>query len=211
VIYVNVYVGQSRAAGWIRRLEAYGFGEMCVRGELPPRRTPWAYDNGAFRDFTAGKPFDVAKFERDLETIWRSNVRPDFMVVPDIVAGGLPSLEFSLSWLPKLKPHGVPLYLAVQDGMTPTDVAPHATKVDGLFVGGSLEWKVQTAKQWIDFAHGCDRKCHVGRMGTETRARAALRWGADSIDSCLPLFSEDNLKRFLRGLNPQPELALEGA
>lgn len=67
---MNVYIGQTRAAGWIRLLESYGFGEMCVREEVPPRRQPWAFDNGAFKDFSAGKPFNLKKYEAALDYVW---------------------------------------------------------------------------------------------------------------------------------------------
>lgn len=208
-IYVNVYLGQTRAAGWIRTLESYGFGEMCVREEFPPRRTPWAFDNGAFKDFSAGQPFNTKKYESALDNLWlHGKTNPDFIVAPDIVAGGLESLRFSESWVPKLSAHKVPLYLVVQDGMTEADVCVAVSAFQGLFVGGSPEWKLKTARDWIDFAHGIGRPCHIGRMGTEKKVRAALRWGADSIDSSLPLWSAGNLQRFLRGFERRPELDL---
>lgn len=209
MIYVNVYVGQTRAKGWIRLLEGYGFGEMVCRGELPNRRHPWAFDNGAFKDWTAGQPFNVKRFEQDLDTIWlRVATAPDFIVAPDIVAGGLPSLELSRSWLKRM-PKWCPTYLVMQDGMTPADITDEVLDgFGGLFVGGTLPWKLRTAREWISFAHSKGLKCHVGRMGTEKRVRAALRWGADSIDSALPLWSRENLESFLRGFRPTGSLEL---
>lgn len=210
-VYVNVYIGQTRAAGWIRLLEGYGFGEMCVRGECPPRRLPWAFDNGAFKDWTAGKEFDAKKYQGDLDWLWlHSTVRPDFIVVPDRVAGGLDSLRFSESWRPRLEAHGCPLYLVVQDGMGPADVEAAAGPYAGLFVGGTPEWKHRTARDWVDLAHRMGKRCHIGRMGTEKKVRAALRWGADSIDSALPLWSANNLKRFLKGFTPTGQVELPG-
>jgi len=209
MIYVNVYVGQTRAAGWIRTLQGYGFGEMVCRGELPPRRHPWAFDNGAFKDWTAQKPFNEDRYLRDLDYLWlQQNVQPDFIVAPDIVAGGGRSLKFSLEWLPKLLPHKRPVYLVVQDGMEPADVKAELDPFAGVFVGGSHEWKLKTARDWTDFAHLNGRKCHIGRMGTEKKVRAALRWGVDSIDSCLPLWSQGNLERFLRGFRPTGQLEI---
>lgn len=196
---VKVYIGQTRGAEWIRKLEALGFGEMTVRGEMPPRRLPWAFDNGAYRDWTAGKVFDVAAFEQELETIWRFNGRPDFIVVPDKVAGGLESLEMSRVWAQHkmLRLQKCPLYLAVQDGMGIEDVEPHLQLFDGIFIGGTLGWKIQTGRAWVQLAHATGRPCHIGRVGTDKRVQWARRIGADSIDSCLPLFSEENLASFL--------------
>ncbi len=200
---LRVFVGQTRGKEWIRLMESHGFGEMVCRGELPPRRLPFAFDNGAFKDWTAGKPFDVERYEKDLQALWRLNQTPEFLMPPDIVAGGLKSLEFSLSWVDRLKKHG-PLYLVVQDGMRPSDVGPVLRPFAGIFVGGTLEWKVATGEDWVRFAHATGLRCHIGRVGTENRVRWAKRIGADSIDSCLPLWSQDNLRRFLRGLRPSP-------
>lgn len=212
VIYVNVYVGQTRARGWITLLESYGFGEMCVREEVPPRREPWVFDNGAFKDWTAGRSFDAAKYERALDTVWlQCRSMPAFTVAPDIVAGGLESLRFSDLWVARLRGLGAPVALVVQDGMTEADVAAAIDPYDVIFVGGTLPWKLKTGKAWVDFAHRYGRKCHIGRMGTEKKVRAALRWGADSIDSALPLWSANNLKRFLRGFKPESNGNLFGA
>lgn len=175
-------------------LRQYGFGEMTVREENPPRRHPWAFDNGAYKDFTAGRPFQEAKYLKALD---KGVAGADFVAVPDVVGAGTASLEFSLSWVPRLK--GLPLYLVVQDGMTCTDVAPHLHHFQGLFVGGSLPWKLETSGSWINFAHACGIKCHVGRVGTGQRVRMMRHLGADSIDSALPLFSIDNFRRFLSG------------
>jgi hypothetical protein len=207
-IYVNVYIGQTRAAGWIRTLESYGLGEMCVREEFPPRRNPWAFDNGAFKDWNKTSPmkpeeFNDKKYQGALDHLWlHGKTNPDFIVVPDLPMGGMDSLKFSESWLPRLRGFKVPLYLVVQDGITEAEVAGAIQPFGGLFVGGSQEWKLKTARDWIELAHDYGRKCHIGRMGTETKVRAALRWGADSIDSSLPLWSADNLARFLRGFRP---------
>lgn len=198
---MKVYLGQTRGQGWIEKLEAHGFGEMTVRGEMPPRRRPWAFDNGAFRDWTAGRGFDAEAFLRDLEAIWRFNGNPDFIVAPDMVAGGAESLAFSLHWArrPEVARHKVPLYLAVQDGMYPSQVfdTPEAHPWAGIFVGGTLGWKLNNASTWVQTAHVKGIPCHIGRVGTEKRVKWARRIGADSIDSCLPLFSQENFRSFL--------------
>lgn len=181
-------------------LQQYGFGEMTVREENPPRRTPWAFDNGAYKDFTAGRAFQEAKYLKALD---KGVSGADFVAVPDIVGAGVQSLEFSMSWVPRLT--GLPLYLVVQDGMTCSDVAPYVGHFKGLFVGGSLPWKLETAGKWINFAHACGLKCHVGRVGTGPRVRMMRQLGADSIDSALPLFSIDNFRRFLTGFWDQDE------
>ena len=75
-------------------------------------------------------------------------------------------------------------------------------------MGGTLEWKLRTGAMWAREAHARGLRCHVGRVGSEDRIRWALRIEADSIDSALPLFSEENLERFLSALEPSPQLTL---
>lgn len=209
---MRIYVGQARGAALVRRLWRLGIGECTARGELPPRRHPWFYDNGAFRDWKAGRPFGVDEFQQDLDAIYASIDRPDFIVIPDVVAGGLGSLAFSARWVHKCRGLA-PVYLAVQDGMLPSDLhLPWIGRyVNGLFVGGTLAWKIRTATMWVNAAERWDLRCHIGRCGTFNRVRWAQRIGAHSIDSALPLWSEDNLSRFLSALEPSRQLALEAA
>lgn len=198
---MRVYLGQTRSGAWIHMLKSYGFGECVSRGEFPPRRTPWFMDNGAFGDWLAGRGFNVAAYERDLGRMVASDLRPDFLVVPDIVAGGHESLHFSLSWVERLS-NIAPLYFVVQDGMG-EEIVPDLEPFSGLFVGGSLPWKLKTGAKWVQLARELGLRCHIGRVGTEKRVRWARRIGADSIDSSLPLFSEGNFRRFLRGFEDE--------
>jgi hypothetical protein len=169
--------------------------------------TPFAFDNGAFGDWRRQRPFDTARYERACEVVSGLSHAPDFLVLPDIVGGGLASLEMSLSWLRRLKGLA-PLYLAVQDGMTEEDVRHSCVGITGLFVGGTLRWKVATGGAWVHLAHELGMQCHVARVGTSPRVRWAKRIGADSIDSCLPLWSEGNLRRFLTALQDTPQMEL---
>lgn len=208
---LRVYLGQTRGTLLIETLNKYGFGEMTCRGELPPRRRPWAYDNGAFPDWTAGRPFDEEAFLRDCDVIARLEHGPDFVVLPDRVMGGALSLTVSMAWEPKLRGLA-PLYLAVQDGMCADDVRDVIEDVDGLFVGGSLRWKVRTGEEWVRVAAAHGKPCHIGRVGTPKRVRWARRIKATGIDSCLPLWSDGHLFKFLHALAfdeaSDPQMAL---
>jgi len=125
---------------------------------------------------------------------------PDFVVCPDKVADS-ESLEFSRSWadicrggLPE-----TPCFLAVQDGMK---ITPDTLEgFDGVFVGGTIPWKIRTGEKWTQLAHSVGLQCHIGRVGTAKRVKWAQRIGADSIDSSLPLWSKDNLRIFVTALN----------
>lgn len=116
--------------------------------------------------------------------------------------GGLGSLRFSLEWAERLSWLAVPLYLVVQDGMTEPQVKSELARFAGIFVGGSPLWKMKTGEAWTHFAHRNGLPCHMGRMGTREKVRAAIRWDVDSIDSALPLWAEANLQRFLSGFTP---------
>lgn len=107
----------------------------------------------------------------------------DFVVVPDIVAGGLDSLRLSLEWLPRLR--ALPrLLLPMQDGMEPSDVGPVLEKWPnvGLFLGGSTEWKLARMYGWGMVAHAYRRYYHIGRVNSARRIRLSAEAGADSFD-----------------------------
>lgn len=203
---MRVYLGQTRSSRLIPRLNGMGFGELTQPSEVPPRRRPWAFDNSAYRCYQRGIPFDSTAYNAAVG-LHRPEQRPDFIVVPDIVAGGVESLRFSLSHLFGLR--FAPCYLVVQDGMDDVDVARAIDPYDGLFVGGTTHWKRRTAPAWVRLAHRFGRPCHVGRIGSLSGARWARDIGADSIDSNAPLYSDGNLDRLLRGLaDPQKEFPL---
>ena len=103
------------------------------------------------------------------------------MIVPDIVAGGLDSLRYSMEWVPRLS--GVcPLLLAVQDGMTPDDVRSVVGPELGIAVGGSTEWKERTATAWGALARASGAYLHVLRVNTCRRIAICRDAGADSFD-----------------------------
>lgn len=191
-----IYIGQTRSRKLIIRLSEMGFGECTNRGELPPRRRPWFADNGAFKDWRSNAEFDAQKYTADLARY--EELDPAFIVAPDVVAGGMASAAFSLQWVKRMREACTALiYLVVQNGMNHQRTARIAKHFDGIFVGGTLSWKIRSGEGWVRFAHERGLPCHIGRVGTPNRVRWARRIGADSIDSCLPLWSEDNLQRFL--------------
>ena len=220
---MRAYVGQTRSASLLRALEGWGIGECTVRGELPARRTPFFHDNGAYRDWeAAGRPvgdaavahaamtFNCTRWLRDMRWMSYRNIVPDFVVVPDIVTGGVESLAFSAGWR-DFVPAEMPAYLAVQNGMGHGDVAAHLDEMAaadwpyaGLFVGGDLDWKLATGEAWVDFAHERGLRCHIGRVGTASRVAWARAIGADSIDSCLPLIHRSHLSAFVAALAVAP-------
>lgn len=200
---MKVYLGHTSSKELIIRLNKLGWREMCQPREVPPKRTPFALDNYAFACFKNNLPWNAEGFMRGVEKCWAKKLTPDFVVVPDIVAGGEASLHFSLTWLQYLRGFA-PLYLAVQDGMTLDFVGPYLDQFDGIFVGGTLPWKLASGFWWVALAHAIGKPCHVGRISGRARTCLVKSWGADSIDSCVPLWSAENLEAVVNGLKDPP-------
>ncbi len=159
-----------------------------------PSPLPYGLDNGAWGCHTKGLPFDVAGFERVLQD---HGSNADWIVLPDIVGGGLKSLEMSESWLPRLEPIGRPMLLPVQDGMVADDVRSMVSGRVGLFLGGSTEWKLKTMSMWGELAREAGCYFHVARVNSVKRIRLCQNAGADSFDGSSPT----RFRKTLRGLD----------
>ena len=161
-----------RAAGWgllVSRAGAWrteGFANYVL-------------DNGAWSDYRAGRAFDGDAFERLVDKL---GARARWIVLPDIVAGGLASLELSLRWSNRCLSVCPLVLLAVQDGMTEADVSSFVGQNVGVFLGGSTPWKISTMEQWGAFCHQRGIYYHVARVNTARRMALAVASGADSID-----------------------------
>lgn len=165
---------------------------MVLSTKIEPfKYEPWAFDNGAYTDWTKGKAFDGDAYLRRLELCESIGV-PLFAVVPDKVAGGLESLDLSLAWRDRL-PSDWNRYLVVQDGMTEADVESVIHLFDGLFLGGSNRFK-GTAIYWARLAHSFCKPFHYGRAGTLRKIQHAMMSECDSFDSAFPLWSMDRFR-----------------
>jgi hypothetical protein len=159
---------------------------ISARGVLRTEGFPYALDNGAWTAFQKGEPFDEPAF---MDAVNALGSGADFIVIPDIVAGGRRSLQFSLRWLPTLLMHpkiACPLLLAAQDGMEFRQVAPFLDKSVGLFLGGSTEWKLKNAIGWTRAAKQLGAVVHIGRVNTVKRVNLCGAAGADSFDGSGP-------------------------
>lgn len=159
-----------RDAGW-RLL-------VSARGVHRTEGFPYALDNGAWSAYQKGEAFDVAAFVLAYE---RLGAGADWVVAPDQVAAGLASLELTLEWLPQLRDARMVL-IAVQDGIEATDVRPYLGARVGLFLGGSTEWKLRTARAWGALAREVGCYYHFARVNSAKRIRLAQDVGAHSFD-----------------------------
>jgi hypothetical protein len=183
-----------REAGW--RLIVSATGVLRNEG------MPYALDNGAWTAFQQGQPFDERRFWVALEKMGEG---ADWIVLPDIVAGGQKSLDYSLAWLHRLRGLPTKVLIAVQDGVTPDDVRDYLNPMVGIFVGGRTEWKEATMHQWGSLARRTCCYLHVGRVNSARRIRLCAAAGADSIDGT----SASRFSKTVRRLDiarRQPEL-----
>ncbi|WP_249352910.1 hypothetical protein [Pseudomonas asiatica] len=175
------YASRTGTKQNLEAMRANGWGLLVsAKGVLRTEGFPFMLDNGAWSAFTQGEPFDERAFYKAFDLLGESAT---MVVVPDIVAGGLRSLDFSLKWLDRLK--GIPgkLLIPVQDGMVPDDVRDLLNPGVGIFVGGTSDWKLQTAHSWGMLAR---RRCchlHVGRVNSAKRMLlCSAAAGAHSVD-----------------------------
>lgn len=188
-----------------------GIGRCYVDSRLDPfPGEPWILDNGVFRawnrngrdpatDYTDCYAF----FESKLPEVGQRAAEgrgPLFIVAPDR-PGDPASLDVTLSWLDRWEDEirdridptwwgravpRVPVYAAVQDGMTPKSVEASGlmARVDGLFLGGTDEFK-ETAMDWRVLTRWHGIKLHFGRC-TQSRLATAVALECDSADSSHP-------------------------
>lgn len=166
----------------VRRM---GFGNLTGPHRLVPVRCPGglALDNGAWKVRDGG----VEAWHQQMETPWRAAVWRywrlwDFVVVPDIVAGGVASLRMSLEYLPWTRRRVSQVLIAVQDGLTPEDVAPHLGPGVGLAVGGSTDWKWSTLDGWAELGRSKRVWTHILRVNTQKKLRRCQQLGVTSAD-----------------------------
>lgn len=177
----------SGKAAATRYLERYRWGRMWVtKGPHSDYEgEPFGIDNGAFSAWRNAKPWNADAFLKRVDAALAFGTMPVLAITPDIVAGGLRSLEFSLAWRDRLPDH-LPWYLAVQDGMTPLDVEPFVGRFSGIFLGGTDQFK-RSVFAWRAWSRCLGLPLHWGRCGTARRLHEAIAIGVDSVDSVTPV------------------------
>lgn len=175
----------------VERIQRNGWGRMWIargRNIYTYPGEPWGFDNGVYRDYTAGNQFDEDLYMSCVKKVLEHDSSPYLAVLPDVVGHAEASLEMSRKWRNKLG-DCLPWYLALQDGMTAKDVSSFVGDVVGLFLGGTNSFKAE-AGYWCDYAHEHNLRFHYGRCGTANKLAHALRVGADSADSAGMMWEE---------------------
>jgi hypothetical protein len=156
---------------------------VSAKGVLRSEGMRYALDNGAWHSYVHGKAFDSDSFRKALDLLGEC---ADFIVLPDIVAGGLHSLEFSLKWLDEVRSFGRPVLLPVQDGMEVEHVDPILEEGMGIFIGGTTEYKEKTVGEWGSFGNMFGHHVHCGRVNSRRRLNLCKMAGVDSFDGSGP-------------------------
>jgi hypothetical protein len=199
-----VITGDTRAKNFVNLLQKFGWGRMVInRRIIPYPQEPWGFDNGAYRDFLNSKSFDRDRYMRALNKaieIAEKYHPPYLAVLPDEVGTGMRSLELSLKWLDtELSDIDFNWYLAVQDGMelgVIEEILESYPRIKGVFLGGTDRFK-PTARVWSSLAHKYGKSFHYARAGTRRKIAHANLAEADSIDSALPLWIKERLRKFI--------------
>lgn len=196
-----VLVGESTSHRIVDACRRLGWGRMWVyRNIRPIDGEKWGFDNGVFKLWDRKGPmthdqFDADGYMRRLEKAQKVGT-PYLAVVPDLIAAGNASIDFSMIWR-ELMPKDWPLYLAVQDGMDFERVENLIARrlFSGLFLGGSSSFKT-TAPMWCDMAHKHGARFHYGRCSSVKTWERARAMRADSVDSSQMLWSWHALSAF---------------
>ena len=203
-------------------VEDYGsrFGACLTRdvfNNITANKMPWFLDNGAFADWKNGdENINNIKFLNRLDQIKEKVEQgiltmPDFVVVPDLVARGEDSLVRSSNWIQTFKEDypGFKFYVAAQDGMRfhynqdgtksarCIEVALKSNQYDGLFIGGTKEWKYKNSEELIQMANKCNLPSHIGGIGNRKPTLWAKSIGAASVDSGVAMIHPKHLKEIL--------------
>lgn len=95
------YASNTGSARNLAALRKHGWRLLLTPANpLPRAGFKYGIDNGAWTAFQRREPFDAEPFVRLVEAC---GSQADFVVIPDIVAGGDSSLEFSMKWFPRLR------------------------------------------------------------------------------------------------------------
>lgn len=197
----------------IEKCNRLNVGLLMVAHWRNPDRWPYfAIDNGCYSAYQRGVPWDASPFMKILHRCRTENRIPDFIVLPDKVANP-ESLAFSKVWLPVMESMypEFPRYLAVQNGMEPSKLKDEIdiNRIQGIFVGGTMDWKLENLKIWVTFAHSNGLECHVGRIGPIQRMLLCEIAGADSIDSTTWVQRKGGVKRYIGGYSAQKTLNVD--
>lgn len=181
----------SNSCGWFVHALARETGRLGHLYSPGHQRGPWpwlpfALDNGAFSCWNqAANTFDEDKWQAGLPA-WRrlllwaqaAPIKPRWAIVPDVPGNAAATIERWAKYAPEVVASGIPLAVAVQDGMTCECVWELDPQPEIVCVGGTTEWKWQTVWLWC---HDFDR-VHLLRCNMPEKLDYLESLGVESCD-----------------------------
>lgn len=151
----------ANCTGWFWHSLARETGRLGHLYSPAAQRGPWpwfpyALDNGAFSCWEPkGNTFNDERWEAT-EAEWMrllfwaqaAPIRPRWSIVPDVPGNAAATLERWPKYAARVVAAGIPLAVAVQDGMTPETVRGLDPLPEVIAVGGTTDWKWQTVETW---------------------------------------------------------------
>jgi hypothetical protein len=178
---VITYASATTTRRNLHELHVHGWRLLFSAPRMDLWRPGWRYalDNGAWTAFSTKAAWDEHAFRAMVETY---GAGADWVVAPDVVAGGLESLRLSERWLPWLADRCRRVLVAVQDGMVPADLRPIVGDRIGIAIGGSTEWKLEQLGRgtWAEL------DCWRHALRVNTVRRISMCSGLDSFDGSSP-------------------------
>lgn len=144
-----------------------------VRG--PFREFRYVGEGGQFGAMKNWCPWDARPYLKMCTRLSAAVIRPLWIAVPDVPFDGENTVRSWYHWIERFRAFGLPLAFVVQDGMVAAEVPSEAAVV---FVGGSTEWKQESAAYWCRHFP----RVHVGRVNGERDLWRYYRAGAESCD-----------------------------
>lgn len=178
---MRIFTGTSWSEEKQKKCIEYDIGMLSspqdpVQPDMITSEIPVIFDNGAFYAYRRGKPFDEELFYSKLEGVERDLY---FVTIPDVVGNGEESYKLSIKHIQTITHRK---YFVVQDRMYWDAVYYAIASCDGVFIGGSIPWKWDTASYWIGHAHEIGLPVHIGRVSSLRDLDKAYMLGADSVD-----------------------------
>ena len=180
------YTSRTGTRSTLALLREHGYRLLVsAAADLRSEGFRYAIDNGAWPAHCQGRDMlDLGRYRKAVDKLGDG---ADWVVLPDIVGAGERSLALSLEWLDWTSSRTRLPLIAVQDGMTPSDIAPLIGGGIGIFLGGSTDWKLQTCLMWGRLADEFGSYLHVGRVNTKNRIQLCASSGAASFDGTSPI------------------------
>jgi hypothetical protein len=181
----------ANSSGWFWHSLARETGRLGHLYSPDAQRGPWpwfpyALDNGAFSCWDArANTFDAEKWAK-VESGWKrllfwaqaAPAKARWAIVPDVPGNSAATLARWEQFAPVVQRAGIPLALAVQNGMDAATVRALKPPPVVICVGGDTEWKWGTAEMWCrEFP-----RVHVLRCNAPAKLALLESWGCESTD-----------------------------